>query len=141
MNYLIHKIFSTGIFFVFYYFNLFPATINNYIHNSPINFIIGLLIAFFFSGGRISGKTLGSFGFSPDNDYHKKQKRDWITHSGIVPTIVVLLVPHPVTYLAGFFYASHTALDLLNTRSWEGTQYTYIAIFLTTILFYGLIYS
>ena len=141
MNSLVHKITSTIVFGLLYYYNLFPAIVNDYLHNNIINLLIGLLIAFFFSGGRISNKSLLSFGLSADNDYHKKMKRDWLMHSGVIPTIVVLLIPHPVTYLAGFFYASHVALDLLNTRSWDGTQYTYIAVFLTTVLFYGLVYS
>lgn len=141
MNGKNHKLIALIIFAVFYFFNLFPTIINNYLNQSWINIMIGIIIAYLFSGGRITNKSWLTWGLSSDNDFHKKMKRDWLLHSGILPTILVLLIQQPITYLIGFFYASHVAVDLLNTRSWEGTKYTYIAVFLTTVLFYGLIYS
>ncbi len=68
-------------------------------------------------------------------------KRDWLMHSAIIPTIIATILPNPILLLAGFSYTLHVATDLLNTHSWEGNKYTYIAVFITVILYYLVIYS
>ncbi|VVB75373.1 Uncharacterised protein [Candidatus Tiddalikarchaeum anstoanum] len=141
MNALVHKSISLAVFGVFYCFNMFPKIINSFLHESVFNVIIGLMLAFTFSGGRFNSGNPLLFGLSPDNDFHKKMERDWLFHSAVLPTIAVIIAPYPIIYLSAFFYTSHVAVDLLNTRSWQGTQYTYIAVFLTTVLFYTLVYS
>lgn len=135
-----HKIFGLLIFTVFYFFNLFPAIINNFLSNF-FNIFVSLLLVLVFSGGRFNSKSLWNFGLSPDIDFHPKMKRDWLMHSGIIPTLFVIVFPHPLILIASFFYALHVAVDLLNTRSWEGNQYTYVAVFLTVVLYYILVYS
>ncbi|MBN1923445.1 MAG: hypothetical protein JW791_01640 [Nanoarchaeota archaeon] len=135
-----HKILGLLIFIFFFYFKLFPAVINEYL-NSLVPVIIGFIIAFLFSGGRTDSKKMLGFGLSPDNDYHKKMKRDWLIHSAILPTLVVILLPNPILLLASFFYTTHIAFDLLNTHSWDGNKTTYIGVFITVILFYLVIYS
>jgi hypothetical protein len=135
-----HKVLGFILFSILYFFNLFPASINDYL-NSTTNIFIALILVFLFSGGRFSGKSLWGFGLSPDIDYHKRMKRDWLFHSGIIPTILVILIPLPLVLIACFFYTAHVALDLLNIRSWEGNKYTYIAVYLTVILFYAVLYN
>lgn len=135
-----HKILGFLLFLFLYYFKLFPPPINDYLINY-VNIITSIVIVFLFSGGRLTGRTFWGWGLSPDTDFHKKMQRDWLLHSGIIPTISILVIPHPIVLVAGFFYNSHVFLDLFNTHSWEGNKYTYVAVFITVILFYVLVYS
>lgn len=136
----VHKLIGFVTFFTFYFFNLLPNSVNEYLNNI-LRLFTALLLVYLFSGGRVRSYSFWNFGLSPDNDYHKRMKRNWLIHSAIIPTLLVILFPHPLIIISGFFYTSHVAVDLLNTRSWEGGQYTYIAVFLTVVLFYVMVYS
>ena len=140
MNGRMHKLLGVILFLIFYYLKLFPAIVNDYLLN-PWGLIFAFIIVFFISGGRLKSRSFWDFGLSPDNDYHKKMQRDWLMHSAIIPTILFVLLSHPLIGILGFFYTFHVALDLLNTHSWDGNKYTYIAVFITVILFYVLFYS
>ncbi len=140
MNRKGHRIVAIVLFVLLYYLNGFPEKIGLFLQESLSNLIAGLIIAYLFSGGRVDAKKIYNFGLSPDNDFHKKMERDWLIHSSILPTIAILLFPHPIVILSSFFYSIHVAVDLLNIHSWKGTKYTYIAVFLTTILFFFLVY-
>lgn len=134
-----HKIIGAIVFVLFYYFKLFPNIINNFLIN-PINIVIGFIMCIVFSGGRIKSKSLLNFGLSPDNDYHKKKQRNMIFHSALFPALAVILIPNPWIYLPAFFYSLHTLVDLLNPLSFEGKRHSYFLIFVSTILFFVMIY-
>jgi len=140
MNGKWHKIVGIIIFFIFYYFKMFPSIVNDFLL-SIINLFVALLIAYLFSGGRIISSSFWTFGLSPDNDFHKKMQRSWFFHSCTMPVLLIVLFPHPIIYLISFFYSLHIAIDLFNPRSWEGNKFTYIWVFLTTILFFVAMYS
>jgi hypothetical protein len=134
-----HKIIGAMVFALFYYFKWFPQIINLYLANY-FNAIIGLVICIIFSGGRINAKSLINFGFSPDNDFHKKKQRSMIFHSALFPALAVILFRHPLVYLPAFFYSLHIVVDLLNPMSFEGKRYSYFLLFISAILFFVMIY-
>jgi hypothetical protein len=135
-----HKIIGVIIFILFYYFKLFPEIINNFLSNY-FNLAIGFIICIIFSGGRINSKSLINFGLSPDNDFHKKQKRSIIFHSALFPALAIILIPNAFIYLISFFYSLHILVDLLNPLSFEGKRHTYFLIFISVILFFVMIYT
>ncbi len=140
MNRKEHRIIALLLFVVLYALEAFPPKIELFLSQSVSNLIAGVIIAYLFSGGRIDAKKLYNFGLSPDNDFHKKMERDWLIHSTIIPTIISILYPSPIILIASFFYSVHIAIDLINIHSWRGSKYTYIAVFLTTIMFFFMIY-
>ncbi|MFA5303800.1 MAG: hypothetical protein WC393_04675 [Candidatus Nanoarchaeia archaeon] len=135
-----HKIIGILAFFLLYYFKLFPEIINDFLDNY-INIAVGFIICILFSGGRIKSKSLLNFGLSPDNDFHKKKQRSMIFHSTLFPALAVILFPNALVYLPAFFYSLHILVDLLNPLSFEGKRHVYFLIFVSTILFFVLMYS
>ncbi|MDD2678946.1 MAG: hypothetical protein PHT91_02305 [Candidatus Nanoarchaeia archaeon] len=140
MKGMAHKILGAMIFIIFYYFNLFPGIINDFL-KAPLAAIAGFFIAIIFSGGRINSKKLIDFGLSPDNDFHKKMKRSMIFHSPLFPLLAIIFFPHPIIFIASFFYSFHILIDLLNPLSFEGKRHEYFLIFVSVILFFVMIYS
>ncbi|MFA5333846.1 MAG: hypothetical protein WC376_05120 [Candidatus Nanoarchaeia archaeon] len=135
-----HKIIGAIVFALFYYFKLFPLIVNDFLSNY-FNLAIGFIICIIFSGGRIKSKSLLNFGLSPDNDFHKKRQRSMIFHSVLFPALAVIVFPTALVYLPAFFYSLHILVDLFNPLSFEGRRHTYFLIFVSTILFFVLMYS
>jgi hypothetical protein len=129
-----HKILGIIVFVFLYVLGVLPKIMQEY------NIIISIVLVFLFSGGRVTSKKWYNWGLSPDNDHHQKAKRDWLLHSPILPLIAIILFKNPLVWTSSFAYTLHVFFDLFNPRSW-GNKYTYFTVFLTTILFFVVIFK
>jgi hypothetical protein len=134
-----HRIIGILAFAFLYYFKLFPNIINQFLSNY-FNILLGFFVCLLFSAGKIRPKKWIHFGLSPDNDSHKKMKRSMIYHSTLFPAFGIICFPNAIIYLAAFFYSMHVLVDLLNPLSFEGKRHTYFLIFVSTMLFFVMIY-
>lgn len=134
-----HRIIGVIAFIFLYYFKLFPNIINNFLSNN-FNLFIGLLLCILSSAGKIRPKKWKDFGLSPDNDSHKKMKRSIIYHSPLFPAFGIIFFPNSIIFIMAFFYSLHILVDLFNPLSFEGKRHTYFLVFVSTILFFVMIY-
>jgi len=141
MKGMAHKILGMLIFIILLFLGLLPGRIQEYTRAGFFNIILCTGAVFLFSGGRMANKKWFEFGLSPDNDYHEKAKRSWLFHSTLFPIIGVLFSAQPLILVSCFSYAFHVFLDLLNPRSWDGSRYTYFFVFLSTVLFFVILYK